>query len=115
MLVDLDLRFGDALGVLHVGGEARAVGERAYFQDDLRVVAKFVKDKREFVVPLRYAKGGELFVLGILEKIGRLDLLPRKELREGFAFEGTLVFVVVVDFSFRVRFELCDNFLFFFR
>ena len=107
LLVDFDFRFG---------GEARAVGERAYFQDDLLfVVAKFLKDRREFVVPLRYAKGRERFVVGILEKIGRLDLLPRKELREGFAFEGTLVFVVVVDFSFRVRFELCDNFLFFFR
>ena len=115
-IVVLDFRFGDALGVLHVGGETRAVGERAYFQDDLLfVVAKFVKDRREFVVPLRYSKGGEGFVVGILEKIGRLDLIPRKELREGFAFEGTLVFVVVVDFSFRVRFELCDNFLFFFR
>ena len=46
MLVDLDLRFGDALGVLHVGGEARAVGERAYFQDDLLFVVAANRHRR---------------------------------------------------------------------
>ena len=58
-IVDLGFRLGDALGALHDGDEARAVGKGAYFQNDLRVVAEGGEggeDRVEFVVSLSDAK-----------------------------------------------------------